>query len=498
MDQKESVIQKTYDQYGNLVINRVSVEDTTYKKIANSIYTKRDFQLKNLTNSGRAFFQLCKNVLYLGRTEPLPAQEFIGLNDRAEKLFNRLNDFEKEHLEDLRLQLLKVFDVTEHHFEKKICEISNEYKTVCLLHKNESYENKIIDFFDKKNINVNIKSCDRLDFKIFYDAIVCLGKPEWYSELLSFPPTKNVFCLMYDWDFTNFNITEMFPEIPSLKGAKPEFESENNWDTDQLEFDYSIDDTIDRELIKSRLNELEDAGRNKGKIDSSILTLQDDQYAVLVPNTPNYELEVLKKDEDAKYDLVELPTSSIRNGMWYLYRGFSSDELKKKLSRKKFGEKYITSVSDQKRWKDLLSEKIRIIGVSSVVSQLKAKGAQNARDYNVKNWASYSIIRPGEDSDLKAILDYVNTKDDFEKIATSAEVIKKCHKKMGFHITEMLKKEIKKELIQGDIKLDDTTKPIDVYLENDDKTKMTLYPITSRHQFGEIDRVLTHQVFSYI
>lgn len=491
------VIDNTYKRYNNLKFKRISVEQNDYKRLADEIHNSRNFKVSNLTDVGKRFYQLCKNVLFLGRTELVSANGFDRLQDRTNALFANLTNYELDKLDGLKKCLNEIYKIEVHPFLDEVRRIKNKFRTVCIVHNKESHNKKTTSILADHDIKVDLRSHRPYDYSKIYDAIVLCGKPEWYDGLTAFPPTEQLFFLMYDWDFTNFKITQVFSDVPSLKGEKPTIVDDRNGIEGSVEFDSSIDETIDRDIIKSRLNELDEYDRKEGKISVSILTLLDDQYAVFVPSTSDYKFTVLAK-ENSHYDLIQIQTKNSRSDMWYLDRGFSSDEIKKKLSEKKYGEEYKSSVEHQKRWKKLLFEKINRWGINSVVSELKDRGAINARRYNVTNWASFDIIRPNEDKDLESILDLVHMQDDFNKIATSAKVIKKCHRKIGFQITDMLKKEIQRELNRGDISLDEAKEPIDVYLKVDDKTKMTLYPITSCHEFGEIDRSLTHNVFQYI
>jgi|GEM_PF-2754586 len=491
------VIDTTYKNLNNLKFKRISVEQNDYKRLADEIHNSRNFKVSNLTDVGRRFYQLCKNVLFLGRTELIPARDFDGLEDRTNTLFANLTDYEENRLDRLKQVLDDIYCLEVHPFLEKVQKIKNKYRSICIVHSRESHHKSIASILRGHGINADLRSNELFEYDKIYDAIILCGKPEWYENITSFPPTERLFFMMYDWDFTNFEIKELFSDVPSLKGAKPKLIDNRKIRDKEVELDSSIDETIDRDLIESRLSELDKYDRKEGKINSSILTLFEDKYAVFVPFTPDYELSVLAK-QNGNYDLISVQTRVLKSGMWYLDRGFSSDEIKKKLSEKKYGKEYTRSVEHQKRWKKLLSEKVDRWGMNWVVSELRDRDAVNARSYNVSNWASYDMIRPSEDKDLKAILDLVHMKDDFDKVATSAKVIKKCHKKIGFKITDMLKEEIEHELNKGGISLEEAIEPIEVYLRGDDKTKMTLYPITSCHEFGEVERSLTHKVFQYI
>jgi len=466
------VIDETYNKLSNLKVERISVEQNDYGKLADEIHNSREFKVRNLTDVGKRFYQLSKNVLFLGRTEMIPPSNFEGLQDRTIDLSNKLTEYDLDRLSGLKQCLKTIYSLNVHPFLEEVEKIKNKFRTICVVHNKESHHKKIANILEAHGISADLKSNQPYKYNKIYDAIVLFGKPEWYDGLISFPPTEHLFFLMYDWDFTNFKIKPLFPDVPSLKGTMPTLIDDSKNYNPKVDLDSSIDETIDRDLIRSRLNELDKYDRDEGNINSCLLTLFDDQYAVFVPYTSDYKLSVLVKQNN-HYDLIPIHTKNLRNGMWYLDRGFSSDEIKKKLSVKKYGQEYTTAVEHQKRWKRLLSEKINRWGINWAVSELRNRGAVNARSYNVTNWASFDTIRPNEDKDLKAILNLVLLEEDFKKIATSAKIIKKCHKKVGFQITDMLKEEIERELKKGEISLDEIMEPIDVSLRDDDKTKMT-------------------------
>lgn len=498
------IIQKIYDGYGKLQIEIHPVADQVFRKLANLIYSQRSFQIRNLSDTGRAFIQISKNLLFVVRTEPITPKKLQNLLLRVKSLYQKLNKDEHIILKEIYNQLLELFEIETHPFLNYISKIAHENENILFVHYNENYSKTVRSELKSLYSHKSIHKGEKYKYEVFYDKIIFFGKPEWYRDMISFPPCEKVFCILFDWDFSNFKFKKIFTDIPSLSGNIPRIQDTSDKLAhseviDKNKFSNIIDETIDRELIKSKLYQSDIYLEGDKKISSVLLTLLEDEFAVLIPNTKNYELSVLKKETyQDDYNIHQLSPKELRNGMWYIERGFSSDDIKKKLSKKHFGEEYTRSVNHQIRWKELLSAKINRTSLNYVVKEIESYGAVSATDYNVRNWASNDVIRPSSDQDFKAILKLVNMLDEFEKIATSAEIIKKCHKKVGFQITELLINEIKIELEKGEIDLRQINEPIEVNIEKEDETKMTLYPITSVHDFGDVERSLTHHVFRYL
>jgi hypothetical protein len=504
MIKENEIIQKTYNSYSDLRIELRLINDKYSRELAKNIYANRNFQVANLSRQARAFLQLSKNLLFICRTEPIPLKKMETLSERIIIAFDKLAKEEKNILANIFSSVKDLFELDGNPLCKNLNDVIHEGKSCLLIHNNKIYQEDVVKELSNLQIDGVLTNSESYSYNKFYDTVIIFGKPEWYKDLVSFPPAKKIICMMYDWDHSSFQIKSVFDEIPSLKGGRPNLykNKSNKIDATSIEnecISKEIDETLDRELIHQKLNDAFTKSGDNQKIDSLLVSLLEYEFAVLIPNTKNYELLVLLRDKSNQdFHLKELPPRSIKNGMWYLDRGYSTDELKEKLSANLFGDKYTSACSNQVRWKELLSGKINRKGLNEVKKELIKRGALNAADYNVKNWASQDVIRPSKDEDLKAILNFLNIEDEFEKIATSAKIIKTCHKKVGFKITEMLVNKIKNKIKKNEIDLDKKSEPVNVYIDDNDKTKMTLYPISSVQSFGSVDRSFTHHVFKYL
>ena len=289
-----------------------------------------------------------------------------------------------------------------------------------------------------------------------YERLIVIGPTRWFPDyIFSASRATEIEILHYSWIRDKWqpepvflgsnNVQTLAPQ--TVQFAMPEKVNSNdnatvgnylepeelllppiNWSQIVKDFARSSLDSLDQEDedLESRLFLLE--GRAAAFLDAKA-------KQIVIDLKGNDEIDL---EEDNQSQVEKIPVTDIEPGMFILLRTSGGGDYIIALANRRLGEKAQRTRALQSEWKALLRQKVKSSGIQTVIKYLLKLGSLHANELNVRNWMSERHIRPDNDQDFDAILNFVGLGDRLKQFYEAASLINSAHRSAGKHIRKLL------------------------------------------------------------
>lgn len=157
----------------------------------------------------------------------------------------------------------------------------------------------------------------------------------------------------------------------------------------------------------------------------------------------NAQQHIIDLQADGEEQVEKIPVTNIEPNMFIILCTSGGGDYIIPVADKILREKATQFRELQKEWKTLFRNKVRVYKMQNVSSNLIKLGSQKAKSkQNIRNWMSYRTIRPDDDKDFDAILNFVGLGDRLNEFKKAAHLIEKAHIKAGHYIKKLLLEEV--------------------------------------------------------
>jgi hypothetical protein len=302
--------------------------------------------------------------------------------------------------------------------------------------------------------HLEIVNAKQLQGSHCYDQLFIFGPSCWYPDyVVCAPRAKDVHLIYYKWLYEKRisppTFTKSFPlqwtksdEDDTIKqSAIPEDDAsdglsntsqvipEINWESLSAKMVRQTHNDSHQELVPARLYLLAD--------NQAVFLEEGDNAKVLV-----LDLEIDIEDEEDEEEIQPskyIFVNNLREGMFLLLRTEGGGDYIVSIADNILGKGAEMLRKKQEYWKRLLRRAISEKGLETVCIELLYCGSERAaKETNVSNWMSSKNIRPRDDKDFEAILNYLGLQSRKAEFINAASQIHSAHRQAGFHIRKQL------------------------------------------------------------
>ena len=310
-------------------------------------------------------------------------------------------------------------------------------------------ESRLIPFIKEtgltKNLglrNIKVLMPSQLRGCTSYDMLIFVGPVRWFPEyVFSAPRAPEIQILHYSWIrdkwklepvFLNSqNVTETKPVLPPVSKPKDMSNATGIKESIHLEPEDLLLPSIWRQIVDKPCSSQEDED-----IEARLFALEG-EAAVFLANESR--AIVIELEEDGESKVKRIPVADIELGMFILLRTVGGGDYIVPLADRLLGEKAQRLRELQKLWKNRLRNAVTSSSLLTVSKNLVKLGSPLAiNQQNIRNWMSDSLIRPHDDKDFNAILQFVGLGEKLNEFQESARLIDSAHRRAGRHISKLL------------------------------------------------------------
>ncbi|MDY6994488.1 MAG: hypothetical protein SVR94_18035 [Pseudomonadota bacterium] len=299
-------------------------------------------------------------------------------------------------------------------------------------------DTKLIPFVEDTYPNIQIDSINSLRNNSTYSSLIVIGPPSWFPDyIFSSPRANSIHIIKYSWIRDYWEPRNVFPK--SIVSENRKFDSIKE-DTHNDNFYYIEPDLflpkIDFSSIIQSTWEQADEDSEAELVEAIIGHLENDQI-VFLDFDDSSSIRIIDV-EDGNTLIKNIRVKELAPEMFLLLKTSGGGDYIVPLANRILGDQSSELRNLQKYWKNLLRDKVKVLGMDKVISELRARGCSIASHYNVRNWISYRSIKTRSFSDFEAIMNLINLESKATDIWEKMRVIDTAHKQAGKHITKLL------------------------------------------------------------
>jgi len=288
-----------------------------------------------------------------------------------------------------------------------------------------------------------------------YGKIVAVGPASWYPEyVFTAPRAPDISIVQFSWIRDGWKHEPVFvgSERSNIGISMPDVdqtEAEDNTRSLGLEDVLNVDELIPRtdwrgisKKIAGRSEQIEEID----EIEAKLYALEEGFYAFLeaAPDARILAIDLEGDDEESGgfASVKRIPALDIDVGIFVLLRTSGGGDYIVSVADKKMGEKAGPWREMQKHWKNRLREAVRSKGIIEVCIELLILDCEKANEANVRRWMSEKSIKTQSYQDFAAIMNLVDLGSEASKYWEIASAIDSAHRSAGFHIRNLLLKQV--------------------------------------------------------
>lgn len=172
------------------------------------------------------------------------------------------------------------------------------------------------------------------------------------------------------------------------------------------------------------------------------LFLLADGFAVYLDARQGSRAYIVDPDAEDDMRVRQEPLTQIGPGSFLLLRRGGGGDYIRPIADQILRENASAVRALQMEWKQLLNEKVRVLGPWAVAERLRTLGLASATDMNVRYWSSFDTIATGDVGDFMAIMKLIGLTERTEELWSSMQLIRAAHVRAGQHIRKLLSREV--------------------------------------------------------
>lgn len=302
---------------------------------------------------------------------------------------------------------------------------------------------------------IDIVTPTQLRDKETFETLVFFGPLTWFPEYVRAAPRAfHLHQIAYRWlskrvdDPAGFVEPIQPPQVAAVTARDDKHEEAL---PKQYDDDFSLDDILPERLqislFMQRTNPVY-SGRQfrEGECPAQVVWLESGE-GVFLNTAEGAKVTALDIDED-DYELIRrIPVADLTPGDFILIRTAGGGDLIEPIADRLMGERAITNRKCQRKWKDGLSEVLRVKhheDIFSLCVTLLDCGAVSVTEGKVRHWLTPSAICPRDRSDLLAIMRLIGAEEETDDCWSRMHEIDNAHRQAGFRIREILLERVRR------------------------------------------------------
>ena len=281
-----------------------------------------------------------------------------------------------------------------------------------------------------------------------YERLIVIGPTSWFPDyVFSAARAKEIEILHYSWIRDKWQPEPVFlcsDNVQTLSQRTVRFamqekvnSNENARAENYLEPEELLPPPISwsqivKDFARSSLNSLDQEDED---IESCLFLLEGRAAVFLDAKAKQIVIDL---GEDNQSRVKKISVTDIEPGMFILLRTSGGGDYIVFLANHILGEKAQCTRALQREWKTLLRQKVKSIGIQTVIKCLLKFGSLRANELNVRNWMSERLIKPDDKRDFDAILNFVGLGDRLNQFYEATSLIDSTHRSAGKHIRKLL------------------------------------------------------------
>lgn len=293
--------------------------------------------------------------------------------------------------------------------------------------------------------NVNVVSPVNLKGTSCYSELFSIGAPRWFPEhVFSAPRAKHIHVIKHKWIPGKWE-----PELVLLSPYKASgFISKKFTIQDESteEGELLLEDFLPKIDIKKIQDNATEQLINLVNDDDEIvlarLFLLESDWAVFLDADDTASVDIIDLEEEVSKRVRRVPVREIQMGMHILLRTEGGGDYIVPVADQLMGKFKEKARSEQRKWKVLLREKVKMKGEKEIISQLRQFGSPRASSGNLAHWMSLRGIKTENYEDFRAIMRLIGLEKEALSLWEIMGDIRKAHTRAGFKIRDMLLEQV--------------------------------------------------------
>ena len=274
-----------------------------------------------------------------------------------------------------------------------------------------------------------------------YSSIFVVGAPKWFPEyVFSAPRSTELHIIKHKWISGNWK-PELILVSPYKSHGKTSQPLEITDESPEL-IKHDPEELIPRINVQSILdNALEQSVKLMNSDEDVVLAkllLLENDWAVFLEAEDNSSVDIIDLDEEATNRVRRANIREVQPGVFILLRTEGGGDYIVPVADRIMGTFKEKARSDQKRWKALLREYVKKVGISKALIDLRSLGSNRATNLNLAHWMSFRGIKTESYDDFLAIMKLIGLERDAKSYWDTMGRIRNAHTRAGFTIRSML------------------------------------------------------------
>lgn len=292
---------------------------------------------------------------------------------------------------------------------------------------------------------INIVSPANLRESICYSELYCFGAPRWFPEyVFSAPRAKQIHLIKHKWISGRWE-----PEFVFLNPYKPTGSRNMGiimQDKSTEVGDHILEDFLPRIDIKKiqdiATEQLINLVNDDDEIVIAKLFLLENDWATFLDTDESASVDIIDLDEDVTKRVSRVHVRDIQTGMYILLRTEGGGDYIVSVADQLMGNFKEKARFEQRKWKALLREMVKLKGEKEIINQLRLFGSNRASSGNLAHWMSSRGIKTEHYEDFRAIMRLIGLEKESSNLWHIMQEIRKAHTRAGFKIRDMLLEQV--------------------------------------------------------
>ena len=239
---------------------------------------------------------------------------------------------------------------------------------------------------------LTIVSDANLKEAICYSHMFVIGSPRWFREyVFSSPRANDIHIIKHQWISGNWEPEFVLISPYKRPGSRVrKLSIEDN--TINLS-DTMLDDLMPKIDITRIQNAATEQLINRVSDDDEIviarLFILENEWAVFLEANTDSSVDIIDLEEESSKRIRRASVRELSPGTFLLLRTEGGGDYIVPVADLIMGDFKNKARADQRRWKTLLRERVRIKGITNVIEELRKRGSARASAANVEYWMSF-------------------------------------------------------------------------------------------------------------